>query len=625
MFKKLLANLPFNPGLIDQVTFYGRRMKQESSIRRAGFIFISLGFVVQLVAVMSPAQNSLAASSNDILDGITTKASILKAWDANTGNIQAIYGKFGITKANIAAIPGEQPNVTLSSTFRDYWSVGRLPLKHYGIDDSDEVVIHIDGKKIYQRPLHDWDTHGSSKYKAFQGKNKYGEYFWILQSCGNPTFVGQYLPPPPSSPRPKPKLEIHKQLLSSNSTVQPGDTVRFHLEYQNVVPESLATNFKLSDSISNDFEFVSFSSDNMKKLSDNGVYTTKSGSLGSTDDPRTATLTVKVKNSVADGKSICNSAQVTSDQDSATSERPCITVTVPKNPSPSGSCIASTKLEGGSSNDFVIRTSADIINAQITGYDYYLDGSSSRYAHDQTGDKLHDKKISGIGSGTHTVRVYVDITGTNDQVTRTDFCEAKNTESPKLNQSKTVKDITQGSIDADGIQVDNGDILEFTLSTENITDSDYINYAGKDDFGNILQYADLVDTSQLTNQGITLDGQNNLNWTVANIKAHSSDVKKIKVQVKKSIPSTNNPSTMSPDYNCAITNFYGNQVSMTVDCSQVKTLAKTAENLPNTGPGTSAIIGGVVTMIAGYLFMRSRITARELELVRQDYISSGGL
>src|SRR3982750_3374656 len=110
MFKKLLANLPFNPGLIDQVSFYHQRLRQEAGIRRLGFLMMALALVVQLVAALAPAQKSLAASSNDILNGITNKNSILRSWDTNSGHIQQIYGKFGITRQNIAAIPGQNPN-----------------------------------------------------------------------------------------------------------------------------------------------------------------------------------------------------------------------------------------------------------------------------------------------------------------------------------------------------------------------------------------------------------------------------------------------------------------------------------------------------------------------------------
>ena len=67
MFKKLLSNLPFNPSLIGQVSFYAKRMHQETAIRRVGLIFVLLAFFVQFFAVISPPEPSLAASGNDII------------------------------------------------------------------------------------------------------------------------------------------------------------------------------------------------------------------------------------------------------------------------------------------------------------------------------------------------------------------------------------------------------------------------------------------------------------------------------------------------------------------------------------------------------------------------------
>jgi fimbrial isopeptide formation D2 family protein len=628
MFKKLLANLPFNPGLIDQVTFYGQRMKRDASIRRLGFAFIGLGFIVQLAAAAYPAQNSLAASSNDVLNGITNKNSILSAWDNNTGNIQGIYGKFGITRQNIANIPGQQPNATVvSSASNNYWSIGRHTLDSFGIDGSkwDERRVNIPGNEhVYERPLHAWDTYSSSKYAAFHGKNQYGVSFWILQTCGNPTFVGSYLPKPPV-----PKLEVHKTLLTA-ATVHRGDTVKFRLEYQNTVDDSLATNFKLTDTLDSHFTFVSLGY--LSSQSGNNLIIDHGGNLGATDNPHKTTLVVTVKDNVANGTRICNAAHASSSQSSATSERPCVTVVVPGNtppgapPTPSGSCIASTKKESGTSHDFTVRTSAYVTNAKITGYDYYLDGSSAKYAHDQIGETPHDKKITGLGAGSHEVQVRVDILGSNNQNIQTPACVAQINiaENPRVNLSKSVSNVTQNINDANSTKASGGDILQFKLTTQNVTSTDYLNYDGLDYFGNVLQYADIVDPGQLSGQGISLDAKNNLRWHTPVIKANESDVKTINVRVKSDIPATNSPSTLSPDYNCSINNTYGDQVTVSVDCSTVKTIAQTASELPNTGAGSTIVIGAIVASVAGYLFMRSRIMAEEMEIVRQDYISSGG-
>src|SRR4051812_1566367 len=114
MFKNLLSNLPFNPSLLDQVSFYYGRLRSEAAIRRLGFVLIVAAMAVQFFAALYPPQQSLAASPNDVLDGITDKNSILKAWDANTHHVRDIYSKFGITRQNIADIKGQSTNSTVN-------------------------------------------------------------------------------------------------------------------------------------------------------------------------------------------------------------------------------------------------------------------------------------------------------------------------------------------------------------------------------------------------------------------------------------------------------------------------------------------------------------------------------
>ena len=70
MFEKLLSLIPYNPGLLQQMNFYGQRMREEAAIRRTGMIFIVLAFLIQFFAVLNPPQLTAAArrSSNDLVD-----------------------------------------------------------------------------------------------------------------------------------------------------------------------------------------------------------------------------------------------------------------------------------------------------------------------------------------------------------------------------------------------------------------------------------------------------------------------------------------------------------------------------------------------------------------------------
>jgi hypothetical protein len=642
MFKKLLSNLPFNPSLIDQVSFYYGRLRQEAAIRRLGFVLIIAAMFVQFFAALYPPQQSLAASPNDVLNGITDKNSILRAWDANTHHVRDIYSKFGITRANIAAISGQGTNSTVHSTGRDYWSVGYLPLSNFGISSNKwgERTINANGVTVYQRPLHAWDTNGSSSYPAFHGVNSHGVDFWILKTCGNPTFIGSYLPAPP-----KPKLTVHKSLVTSN-VVHRGDTVKFRLEYQNTQPDSLATSFKLRDTINSNFEYVSM--DDISRLSGSTAEISRSGHLGYTSSPYVSTLVVRVKNTAANQSTICNSATVSSDQDSDTSERPCVTVIVPSAPAPpppapapapvtaapvkpvvippSGYCVASSSFVAGSNRDFIVHTDSYVQNGtQVNAYNYDIDANGTIDSKDPTNQITYDKTFKGLGTGQHTVLVYVDIKNSAGQTSQTKACQAQINiaEDARVNLSKSVTNITHGG-DANSTTVHKGDILEFKLVTKNVTSTDYKNYQGQDYLGSVLQYTDIIDPSQISLQDMTLDSQNYLHWKIPNLAAQTSDVKTIRVKVKDNIPLTNTPSKLSPDYNCSFTNDYGNEVTMNVSCPAAKSVEQAATALPNTGPGTTAAISAVIAVVVGYLYSRSRIMSKELLIIRDEYLSSGG-
>lgn len=65
MINKLLANLPFNPSMLEDVSFYAKRLRRESFLRKIGLAFIILSLVVQIFAAAVPPEKSLAQSSNN--------------------------------------------------------------------------------------------------------------------------------------------------------------------------------------------------------------------------------------------------------------------------------------------------------------------------------------------------------------------------------------------------------------------------------------------------------------------------------------------------------------------------------------------------------------------------------
>jgi len=202
MFEKLLAMLPYSPGMAHQMAFYARRMREEATIRRTGLVFIVLAFMVQFFAVLSPPQSTNAASNNDLVNGGFSSAS--EAARDCRNNIQqygTILDNYNISCKEVA----NAPTITLSSTDynRQLYSMGRLP---YGL--AGETPVNINGHTYYMRYLWSWDTHGPSQYKALKITARDGKTYFLLYTCGNLVSI--------RLPQPVPACQYNNNILANS-------------------------------------------------------------------------------------------------------------------------------------------------------------------------------------------------------------------------------------------------------------------------------------------------------------------------------------------------------------------------------------------------------------------------
>lgn len=197
MFAKLLSNLPFNPSLIDQISFYATRLHKEAAIRRLGFIMVVLGMVVQMFAVFAPAEPTLAASNNDVIrGGIGSKQGAVDKCNGNEAGFRTILEHFGISCTALADSTAK--SIRSTDYDRQLYSMGRLPYGKPG-----EVSVNIrDAGTFYMRPLWSWDTGPYSTYTALVGSRANGTPFMVLYNCGNVTIVNPPEPPPAPPPPP---------------------------------------------------------------------------------------------------------------------------------------------------------------------------------------------------------------------------------------------------------------------------------------------------------------------------------------------------------------------------------------------------------------------------------------
>jgi uncharacterized repeat protein (TIGR01451 family) len=201
MFEKLLALLPYNPGLTHQMAFYSRRMREEATIRRTGLIFLVLAFMIQFFAVISPPQSSVADSSNDLVNGgISSRDDAVQACKDNTHHYGDVLEYYGIDCSDVAH--AEVTNISSTGENKKLFSLGRLA---YG--KAGETPVNIKGASYFWRYLWSWDTAGPSNYKALKlHSHVTDKTFWILYNCGNLTTIGvpSEVTPPKPAPAPTP-------------------------------------------------------------------------------------------------------------------------------------------------------------------------------------------------------------------------------------------------------------------------------------------------------------------------------------------------------------------------------------------------------------------------------------
>ena len=192
MFEKLLSLAPYNPGLVHQLAFYGRRMHEEANIRRTGLVFIILAFFIQFFAVLNPPQPSLASSPNDLVSGgignsntplSTVRANASRACTSNARGFGSILAYYGISCGAFASATKSNINKDAQQGGEYYYSMGN------NTSSCNDTGVNIPGAgRVYYRRLS--CVGHVQTFDALLVRNSAGKAFYVLYDCGNLTSVG---------------------------------------------------------------------------------------------------------------------------------------------------------------------------------------------------------------------------------------------------------------------------------------------------------------------------------------------------------------------------------------------------------------------------------------------------
>lgn len=573
MFKKLLSNLPFNPSLITQVSFYARRMKKESATRRAGFILIALTMVVQFFAVISPPQSSLADSNNDLIaGGITSQGEAVGACKSNVRDYGTILGYYGITCDDVA----QTTTVQLASTDYDrrLYSMGHI---QYGKDG--ETPVTINGQTLWLRYLWSWDGATTSTYQALQGTTKSGQQFFILYNCGNLVFVG--LPKQADKPSRGALDTVDCDLIrgwafdESVGTAQ----IKVHIYIDDKPHQEITANQSRPDvgtaypGIGNNH---GFSLATPAIIKDSGEHSVSAYAIGidgngnqNSVNPVIGVLSVNL---------VCKKPTVVP---------PATTPPKPVTPTP----VTIVPPKPVTPTPVTVVPPVDVCTNK-----------------------------TGIQTNSQDCDVCSDLPGIQLKLEECKPCAAAQTNTDKtacLEFHKTAKNVTQNLASANGTTAHGGDVIEYSLSVKNKSQTT-IKYVVTDAFSDVLDYADITDL-----HGAKLDVNKNVVWPAYDIAAGQTLARTVTIKIKDPIPATPVSSSDPGHYDLTMTNIYNDTINIKLPPAVSKQIETAARVLPNTGPGTSLIIGFIMTSAVAYFFARSKLFAMELDVVREDF-SNGG-
>lgn len=205
MYRKLISNLAFSPSTIEQVSFYARRLKQEESVRRLGFVLILISMCIQLFAALAPPEKSVAASRNDVIYGGVTNIDDLRSKYNSNADVRALYNRFGLGSGDLTRAGASKVNFNFQQQGdRGTKTVGRINFSN----TNDRNLGSFAGSTFYSRSASEWQ--GSTNAFYF-GKRKGTDgrwfYVWVLKDCGNIAFRPTTGPSATVKPVPKPPVK----------------------------------------------------------------------------------------------------------------------------------------------------------------------------------------------------------------------------------------------------------------------------------------------------------------------------------------------------------------------------------------------------------------------------------
>jgi PKD repeat protein len=597
MFHQIVSSLSMTPQASSQLTFYARRLKQESITRFFSAIAATLLVALQILTVVSPASASNAASDNDLVSGgFSTKADLLTTYDKNAG-LQKIYLAFGVTRADIASSKTVMTTINSRQDGNSLFSVGHHPVAGCSPDTRLDVFPSSNGSgTVYYHRLSCFDTGSNrttgSTYKALVGKRASdGGFFAIMAVCGN--IVVKTVPPTPSytctgltgSPLTG-QVPLTVNFTANAKTVGTAKIASYVYDFGDATPRFTAPSSTTTNTVRHAYTKPGTYTATVS-VSDTATHTLKTAAACKVTVRASAvptpTPTPSCKPGIPVGSPLCNPPALA-----------CVGISA--NPASGTAPLAITFTGTGTAK-----------NQTITDYIYdFGDGSK---ATTKSGTATHIYKNDGSYTATVTVK---GSTGTVAPLI--EACKLTVNVSalpPAFVQEKAAINKTQ-NVDATKHPANAGDVIVYSLITKN-TGGTAGETVPTDDVADILEYADITDLG-----GGTMNGKT-ISWPADTIAAGKAVTHNFTVQVKNPIPVTTTGISNPRSFDLKMENVFGTSVTVDVVPPPSKVIEVASQTMPETGPGESILLMFIVGGMVFFFYLRNRQLVTEIKLLRNEY------
>lgn len=580
MFRKLVSNLSFSPGISTHLAFYARRLRGEDLTRKLSMIF-GIGILAfQFVAMVTPTESVNANGPNNVLlRGFSSKSDLinqLRMKDPEHASARALFDHLHIGEAQINAA---------RDTYIPARGSSRLSFGRHRMAASDKAVtVDRTGNTFYARPLGSIAT--TAKAHVLEGTTADGKYFAVLFTCGNPVVTSLPTPPAPApAPAPiskTPALQLTKATIpgtpAANSNVRPGDQIGYRIYFSNTGNGDAGNTF-VEDSIPRYTEFVKGS------IGSGGATRydyTNTPYPGHGQEPHVywnyanfqagathyyVDFSVKVSSSTPNGTQICNTAFIRGNgaaqkESNKICHKVAVSAAKPPETPPSTTPPPTT----------VAPTPAP------------------------------EPAPTTPAPAPTTPPITTPIVSPNIQLSKTAVYLKRDGQTPDR------------VINANGTTAGPGDVIEYTLKVLNSGSGAQENQPINDDIHDILEYADISNAG-----GGTLAG-GTISWGTAAIPANTTINKVFQVTVKTPIPATPRSGSDIYSYDLSMDNLFNNKVSIKVEAPTVaKQVETTAQQLPATGAETNIFVAFFVAALLIYFYSRNRQLIHETAILTVDH------